>query len=187
MQAEKQHWLGRILTALLALFLLAFGVQLTQSKGETVMAETSKPQASQQSPKPNPDLKSLERLVGTWKVTDDAQGEVRYEWTEGGFFLTQHVDLVKDGRKIKGVEFIGHLQPLGEKPSKEIRTRFYSFTDGLTLDYVYEIEGDTLTIWGGEKGSPAYYKGKFSADGNTLTGAWVYPGGGYKTTTTRVR
>lgn len=151
------------------------------------MAETGKPQASRQSPKPNPDLKSLERLIGTWKVSDDAQGEVRYEWTEGGFFLTQHVDLVKDGRKIKGVEFIGHLQPLGEKPSKEIRTRFYSFLDGLTLDYVYEVEGDTLTVWGGEKGSPAYYKGKFSADGNTLTGAWVYPGGGYKTTTTRVR
>ncbi|MGH9845838.1 MAG: hypothetical protein ACREEM_44600, partial [Blastocatellia bacterium] len=81
----------------------------------------------------------------------------------------------------------GHLQPLGEKPGKDIRTRVYSFLDGLTIDYVYELEGDTLTIWGGEKGSPAYYKAKFSKDGNTLTGAWVYPGGGYKTTTTRVK
>ena len=25
----------------------------------------------------------------------------------------------------------------------------------MTLDYVYEVDGDTLTIWGGEKGSPA--------------------------------
>ena len=27
----------------------------------------------------------------------------------------------------------------------------------------------------------------FVADGDTLTGAWVYPGGGYKTTSTRVK
>jgi hypothetical protein len=43
---------------------------------------------------------------------------------------------------------------------------------------VYELEGDTLTIWGGEKGSPAYYQGRFSQDGNTISGAWMYPGGG---------
>jgi hypothetical protein len=39
----------------------------------------------------------------------------------------------------------------------------------------------------GERGSPAYYEGQFSADGNTINGAWHYPGGGgYTTTTTRV-
>jgi len=103
------------------------------------------------------------------------------------FFPRAAFDLVKDGRKIKGIEMIGHLQPLGAEPGKEIRTRVYSFFDGLTLDYVYELEGDTITIWGGEKGSPGYYKGTFSKDGNTLTGGWVWPGGGYKTVTTRVR
>ena len=151
------------------------------------MSESDSSQTPQQSPKPNHDLKSLDRLVGTWKVSGDAQGQVRYEWMEGGFFLVQHFDFEHGGRKIKGIEVIGHLQRLGEEPGKEIRTRVYSFLDGLTLDYVYEVDGDTLTIWGGEKGSPAYYKGKFSADGNTLTGEWVYPGGGYKTTTTRIK
>ncbi len=35
--------------------------------------------------------------------------------------------------------------------------------------------------------APAYYKGKFSDDGNTATGAWVYPGGGgYESIMTRV-
>jgi hypothetical protein len=29
----------------------------------------------------------------------------------------------------------------------------------------------------GERNSPAYYEGTFSEDGNTLTGAWHYPGG----------
>ena len=151
------------------------------------MAKNDNSRSSQQSPKPNPDLKSLDRLVGTWEVSGEAQGQIQYEWAEGGFFLMQHFDLVHGRRKINGIEVIGHLQSLGETPSKDIRTRVYSFLDGLTLDYVYELEGDTLTIWGGEKGSPAYYKAKFSEDGNTLTGGWVWPGGGYKTTTSRVK
>lgn len=41
---------------------------------------------------------------------------------------------------------------------------------------------------GNEKGSPAYFKGKFSADGNINEGAWVYPGGGgYNSTMSRVK
>jgi len=92
-----------------------------------------------------------------------------------------------DGHQVRGMEIIGHEQKFGEEPSAEIKTRVYSFLDGMTLDYVYEMDGDTLTIWAGEKGSPAYYKGKFSDDGNTLTGEWVYPSGGYKATATKVK
>lgn len=55
-----------------------------------------------------------------------------------------------------------------------------------TLDYVYEVDGSTLMIWGGEKGSQAYFKGTFSDNGNTVTGGWVYPGGGYESNMTRV-
>jgi hypothetical protein len=139
-------------------------------------------------PRPNPDLKPFERLIGRWKQSGEVSGEITYEWTEGGFFLIQHVDLEQYGQKIKGFELIGHIHPFGEEPGQDIKSRFYSFLDGMTLDYVYEIEGDTLTIWGGERGSPAYYKGQFSEDGNTLTGSWVYPGGGgYQATSTRLR
>lgn len=140
---------------------------------------------AEESAQPNPDLEALDRLVGTWKISGEAQGEVRYEWMEGGFFLMQHFDLIHGGRPIKGIEVIGHLQLFGEEPSPEIRTRVYSYLDGMTLDYVYELEGDTLTIWGGEKGSPSYYKGAFSEDGNVLEGGWVWPGGGYNTVSTR--
>ena len=143
--------------------------------------------AQQQTSQPNPDLRRLDTLVGTWEVSGGAQGKVTYEWMEGGFFLVQHVDLEQDGQQVKGIEIIGHLRPFGEAPSEEIRSRYYD-TMGNTLDYVYELQGDTLTIWGGEKGSPAYYKGTFSDDGNTLTGGWVYPGGGgYESTSTRVK
>lgn len=138
-------------------------------------------------PKPNPDMKSLERLVGTWKQSGDVSGEITYEWMEGGFFLIQRVEFDHDGNKIKGMEVIGHLQLFGEEPGKDIKSRFYG-SGGETFDYVYEVEGDMLTIWGGERGSPAYYKGQFSKDGNTLTGGWVYPGGGgYKAISTRVK
>jgi hypothetical protein len=147
----------------------------------------------QEPPEPNPDLKSLVRLVGTWKVSDPSgaggvNGQVAYEWMEGGFFLIQHVDLEHNGQKIKGIEIIGHEQTFGAAPSKDLKSRYYDYYAGNTLDYVYELDGDTLMIWGGEKGSPAYFKGTFSDDGNTNTGAWVYPGGGgYESTMTRIK
>ena len=141
-------------------------------------------EAKQPSPR-HPGLRALERLVGTWSVTGGAQGTVTYEWMEGGFFLIQRVDLEQAGQWVKGIEIIGQLRPFGEEPSADIHSRYYD-TMGNTLDYVYEMEGDTLTIWAGAKGSPAYYRGTFSADGNACTGAWVYPGGGYESTMTRV-
>jgi hypothetical protein len=135
---------------------------------------------------PSSALQALGRLIGTWNLSGEAQGRIRYEWAEGGFFLLQHFDLEHDGHRNLGIEVIGHLHRLGETPGDDIVTRVYNFLDGLTLDYVYELDGDTLTIWGGAKGSPAYYRGTFSADDQVLAGAWVWPGGGYQTTATRV-
>jgi hypothetical protein len=131
---------------------------------------------------PDNALNRLDRLVGTWKVSGGAVGQVCYEWMEGGFFLMQHVDLGDN----KGLEIIGRERPFGGEPGEDIKSRYYG-SGGETFDYVYELEGDILTIWGGAKGSPAYYRGTFSADGNTLSGAWVYPGGGgYESTSTRI-
>ncbi|WP_117208413.1 hypothetical protein [Allorhizocola rhizosphaerae] len=125
-------------------------------------------------------MKEFDRLIGTWKLTGGAQGTVRYEWMEGGHFLLQHVDVTQDGHAAKGLEVIGHERPLFGEPSEEVKSRFYS-TDGSTLDYIYEIDGNTLTIWGGEKGSPAYCTTVLSEDGNSLHAKWVWPGGGYET------
>jgi hypothetical protein len=98
----------------------------------------------------------------------------------------QHVDLMYAGRTIQGIEIIGHLQRIGQPPSQDIHTRFYSFTDGLTLDYVYEIVGDTFTIWFGPKGSDHRFQGRFSKNGNSFTGGWRGPGVGYDITGTRI-
>jgi len=151
------------------------------------MANENSDAQPQQPPTPNPDLEALDRLIGTWQVSGGAQGTVTYEWMEGAFFLIQHVELEQYGQKIKGIEIIGHEQPFGAEPGEDIRSRFYD-SMGNTLDYVYEPDGDSLTIWGGEKGSPAYFKGEFSDDGNTVTGSWVYPGGGgYDSTSARIK
>lgn len=150
------------------------------------MSDRNDATMEQNTVEPSAAIRKLDRLVGTWNISGGAQGQVRYEWLEGGFFLLQYVDLEQYGQKIKGIEVIGHLKPFGEEPGEDIKSRFYG-NMGDTLDYVYELEGDTLTIWGGERGSPAFYVGKFSGDGKTLSGAWTYPGGGgYESTATRV-
>jgi hypothetical protein len=135
---------------------------------------------------PDPQLRALERLIGTWEHSGEAQGTTTYSWLPGGYFLKQDVDLVQFGERHQGIEIIGREKPFGaETPGDDIKSRFYD-DQGNTLDYVYEMEGDVLTVWGGEKGSPAYYRATFSEDGKTLDGNWVWPGGGYHTTATRV-
>jgi hypothetical protein len=149
--------------------------------------ETVNIQNAQQTPTPDAALQQLgDKLLGTWEISGGAQGQVRYEWMDGGFFLIQHVNL-GHGQQNKGMEIIGRERGFGAtEPSADIKSRYYG-SGGETFDYVYELEGDTLTIWGGAKGSPAYYRGTFSADGNVLSGAWVWPGGGYESTATRVK
>lgn len=127
------------------------------------------------------ELQRLGRLAGTWKLAGGVTGTTTYEWLDGGHFLLQRGVLDHDGHRVSMTEIIGRSRPFGEEPGTEITARSYD-ADGNTLDYVYELDGDTLTIWGGFKGSPGYFRGTFSGTGGTgdrLTGDWVYPGGGY--------
>jgi hypothetical protein len=123
------------------------------------------------------DLKQLDRLVGTWEVSGGATGTTTYEWMDGGYFLIQHGLLEQHDHQVRFTEIIGREHKFGEEPGTDLHSRVYD-ADGNTLDYVYELDGDVLTIWGGFKGSPAYFRGTFSADGDRLAGDWVYPGGG---------
>jgi hypothetical protein len=149
--------------------------------------ENSEARGYERSAEPDPDVRALDRLIGEWGVTGDyMRGLSTYEWMEGGYFLLQRYDFeTPDGLRVAGVEVIGRERPFGGGPSEHVRSRAYSST-GDTLDYVYELEGDTLTIWGGEKGSPAYFRGAFDADGDTLTGRWQWPGGGYEAISRRI-
>jgi hypothetical protein len=104
---------------------------------------------------PNPDLKRLDTLVGTWAMSGAVHGTVTYVWMDGGCFLIQHVNLEQqDGQHTKGMEMIGHLHRNGEAPRTDMHARYDART-GETRDYVDELAGDTLTIWFGARGSPA--------------------------------
>ncbi|MFC7403782.1 hypothetical protein [Georgenia alba] len=158
----------------------------TQNQQEPTDVAPEVEEAYPAAPEPSEALRALDRLVGTWEVTGGAPGSVTYEWMEGGYFLIQRVELEQFGQPITGFEVIGNLRPFGEAPSEHVHSRFYD-SQGNTLDYVYEIDGDTLWIWALEKGHPAHFKGTFDADGDVVDGEWVYPGGGgYPSTMTRV-
>lgn len=136
-------------------------------------------------PVPNADMEALGLLVGTWRVSGGTEGMVSYRWMDGGFFLIQEVELTQYGQTVKGLEIIGHLKSFGQEEDPLIRSRFYD-AQGNTFDYVYELNGQELTIWAGEKGSPAFFKGTFSPDGSSNAGAWTYPdGGGYESLMTK--
>jgi hypothetical protein len=93
-------------------------------------------------------VQALGRLAGTWRISGDATGMVRYRLLPGGFFLLQEGELELFGHKNTFTEIIGRHRPFGGRSSVEIHSRVYT-SEGDTLDYVYELEGDALTIWAG--------------------------------------
>lgn len=138
-----------------------------------------------EAPKRNPGLKALDRLVGTWRASEGMKGQLTYEWLPGGFFLMARGDTEQNGRRTSHVEIIGYDRPLGEEPSNLMTSRLYTDT-GDTLSYTHEVDDKGVTSWFGEKGSPTVFKARW-IDDNTLSGAWEWPGGGYKLTLTRVK
>lgn len=144
------------------------------------MSDNTEFQMPERPTSPNPALRTLDRLIGEWMVDgDNMSGKIRFEWMEGGYFLVQHVDLLHDGRKITGMEIIGW-----DEARQVLASQFFG-NDGIIFPYVWVVDNDTLTIWGGEVGSAAKYEGKFSDDGNSNSGAWEWPGGGYRSSMTR--
>ena len=155
--------------------------------------DTNNAQAHQP-PQPNPALASLDVMVGTWELQgreSDPEGQIHgrptFEWMEGGFYLVQQVDIDYIGRRIVGTEYIGY-----DEENDNLRSYFFSNEGSgpfgrVALEYVWEVGDDTFTIWGGEVGSPASFKGRFGGDRNTITGRWEWPGGGYEATMTRAK
>lgn len=155
---------------------------------------TNDAQAHDQPPQPNPALKRLDVLVGTWDLQGreagtggEVHGQVAREWMAGGFYLVQRVDIDYTGRQVAGTEYIGY-----DEANKALKSCFFSTggpgpSGGVALEYVWEVGDDTRTIRGGFVGSPANFRGRFSDDRNAIAGRWEWPGGGYEATMTRGR
>ena len=141
---------------------------------------------------PHPSLRCLDVLVGTWRVSggepgtkEEITGTSTYEWMEGGFYLVQHVDMVHGGRPVRGVEYIGYDPEAGTLRSYFFGNQSPGPFARVALEYVYEVTDDTITIWGGDIGSPAAYRATFRDGRDSFAGAWEWPGGGYEATSTR--
>jgi hypothetical protein len=148
------------------------------------MAENNNDKAGNLPKTPNAALRSLQPLIGKWRVAGpDVEGEVVYEWMEGGFFLVQHYDLVNYGNRYKGIEYAGW-----DDDTRTVRSRLMG-TDGSRFTYTYELDGNVYCYWFGEKNSPTFSRGVISGDGRHIEGRWTIPGGpggGYDWHLTRI-
>ncbi|MGA3219456.1 MAG: hypothetical protein ABSE77_10355 [Acidimicrobiales bacterium] len=144
------------------------------------MGDSNNHLAGQLPPDPYPQLHQLDRLVGEWRVSGPfLQGTLTFEWMEGGFFLIQRVTAEGGGRTIRGIEYIGY-----DEDSSTCRSHYLDI-HGANFTYTYEMEGDTIRIWFGERGSDNAFVGRFADDGMSYSGEWKWPGGGYSATMTR--
>jgi hypothetical protein len=127
--------------------------------------------ASPQSSKPNPALKRLDKLVGTWNLkgrtldsTDDSiSGRTTIEWLPGEFFLQQRGEIEFMGFRVQSLEIVGY-----DASTKTFSSYVYSNMGEVPLRYHWDVQGDVVTHW--TKGSK--YTGRFSKDGKVLSGGW---------------
>ena len=116
----------------------------------------------------NANLKSLDRLVGTWKATDPSgadgvKGQSTFEWMEGGNFLVQHIDF----GDAKGIEIIGY-----DEKSKSLKSHYFEGSTGKHLEYTYQLEDNTLTVSIDMPKAKGQFIGKFNEDNSVYVGRW---------------
>lgn len=153
--------------------------------------------AEGEAPKPDPALRRLDRLVGTWHLKgrpvgankDSISGTTTFAWLEGGFFLQQDMAMDYDGAPIRSHELIGYDPKAGAFASQ-----VYSNMAGDPWPYQWDIQGDDITISIRKPPMDATFTGKFAPDGESWSGGWrPNPGADeemnapYDITVTRVR
>lgn len=130
---------------------------------------------AEQPPKPHPELKRLDRLVGTWKMKGHAVGsdennilgETTFKWLDGGFFLQQDMKMDYAGTPITSHELIGY-----DPMTKAFASFVYSNMAPDPWPYTWDVQGDDITIAIKKPPMDATFRGKFSADGKSWSGGW---------------
>lgn len=130
-------------------------------------------------PRPDPALRRLDRLVGTWRMKgrplgsdrDSIAGTTSFDWLHEaggiGFFLRQDMDMDYDGTPIRSHELIGY-----DPATRAFSSLVYSNMAPDPWPYRWDIDGDDITI-SIEKGAMnATFTGRFSADGDSFSGGW---------------
>jgi hypothetical protein len=128
---------------------------------------------SQQTPRPNPSLRALDRFIGTWSMKgrtagadeDNISGTTRFEKLPGGFFVKQHIQMDFAGYPIDALEIIGY-----NKEKDGLTSLVYTTTDD-PLPYSWKVEGDKVEISVVYGVFDASFHGEFLLDG-TYKGGW---------------
>jgi hypothetical protein len=137
------------------------------------MSNSDQPQGL---PHPDPALKRLDRLVGSWSMKghmvgsdiENIVGRANFHWLEGGFFLQQDVEIDFAGMfKVKSYELIGY-----DSDSKAFASHVFSNMSPQALPYKWDLQGDTLKISVSYGALNASFEGKFSKDGTSFSGGW---------------
>ncbi len=135
------------------------------------MSNNNNEQAMQM-PAPDPALKRLERLVGSWTITgrtldsdeDNISGKAAFEWLPGGFFLQQRIEMDFAGFvEIESLELIGY-----DPSTRAFSSKAYSNMAPFALPYQWDLQDNVLKI----SMEVAKFEGRFSEDGNTFSGGW---------------
>ncbi|HWQ86972.1 DUF1579 family protein, partial [Brevundimonas sp.] len=142
------------------------------------MANDSKAKGDE-TPRPDPALKRLERLIGTWTMKgrplgadrDSITGTTTFRWLHdrGGarFFLRHDMEMDYDGMPILSHELIGHDPKTGAFASL-----VFSNMAAEPWPYQWDVRGDDLTISIRKPPMDATFTGRFAADGNSFSGGW---------------
>jgi hypothetical protein len=129
--------------------------------------------AQSQMPTPNPKLKTLDPMIGTWKVTgrtigadeDNISGEIIVEWLPGGFFLKQTTRInFADMFEPQGLELVGY-----DAEKDALTSVVYSNMAPFPVPYTWEMNGDKLTI---HMEAGATMHATVSKDGKSFEGSW---------------
>jgi hypothetical protein len=125
-------------------------------------------------PRPDPALKRLDRMVGTWTMEGNLvgseekniKGETTFRWLPGGFFLEQRAHIDFAGVEIDALELIGYDPESDTFPS----TVFSGFSP-TPLPYRWEVRDDSVKIAVSYDQLDATFTGRWRDDG-TFSGGW---------------
>lgn len=126
-------------------------------------------------PEPNPMLKTLEPLIGSWEMsgrtegadTDNVSGKISFEWLPGGFFLKQHAQINFMGMEIDSLELVGH-----DPQTDSLKSQVYTNMSPMPLPYEWAMDGNKLTISVKYGPLDATMHGELSEDGDVFTSSW---------------
>ncbi len=127
-------------------------------------------------PQPNPTLKNLEPLVGAWDMeitnarflpnpTDAVQGQVSFEWIEGGDFL-----VMRQGKRAGRSPYAAWFFARDESADDYVAL----YCDDRRVSRIYRMRfaGGDWQLWREAPGFRQRFKGTVSEDGNTITASW---------------